>query len=108
MAADDERRCNYPILEFDSSLEAMLEPTRMVRPRDVPDRAVVCFFQDVISKLVQDHGAHVIKHLRSEIGTHPVYEMAVDGRRLAVFHPGVGAPLCAALFEEAIALGCRK
>jgi uridine phosphorylase len=106
-AADDLRR-EYPILEFDSTLEAMLEPRRLIKPRDVPKHAVPCFFQDVISKLVETHGAHVVKHLRSEIGTHPVYELEVDGRRLAVFHPGVGAPLSAAMLEEVIALGCQK
>lgn len=107
MAANDPQR-EYPILEFDPTPEAMLEPKRLIKPRDVPRHAIACFFQDVISTLVQDHGAHVVKHLRSEIGTHPVYEMEVDGQRLAVFHPGVGAPLCAAMFEEVIALGCEK
>ena len=34
--------------------------------------------------------------------------MEVEGKRLAVFHPGVGAPLAAAMLEEVIALGCRK
>jgi uridine phosphorylase len=34
--------------------------------------------------------------------------MDLDGRRLTLFHPGVGAPLAAAMLEEAIALGCRK
>src|SRR3954463_5348363 len=38
----------------------------------------------------------------------PTYEMDIDGRRLTLFHPGVGAPLAAAMLEEAIALGCRK
>jgi uridine phosphorylase len=46
--------------------------------------------------------------MRSELGTHPLYELDVEGRRLAVFHPGVGAPLAAGLLEEVIALGCRK
>lgn len=107
MAASDSRH-EYPILEFDPTPEAMLEPKRLIKPRDVPRHAVACFFQDVISTLIQDHGARVVKHLRSEIGMHPVYEMAVDGQRLAVFHPGVGAPLCAAMLEEVIALGSEK
>ncbi len=46
--------------------------------------------------------------MRSEIGTHPLYEIEHDGRKLALFHPGVGAPLAAALLEEVIARGCRK
>jgi uridine phosphorylase len=99
---------DYPILEFDSAAEAMLEPRRIFKPFDIPEHAVVCFFQDVISKLSQQHNARVIKHLRSEIGTHPIYELAVEGKRLAVFHPGVGAPLAAGMLEEVIALGCRK
>ncbi len=98
----------FPILEFSNTPEGVLEPSRIVQRIDVPEHAVVCFFQDVITQLTQRHTMHVAKHLRSEIGTHPVYEMEVDGKRLAVFHPGVGAPLAAGLLEEVIALGCRK
>src|SRR5437764_7469484 len=98
----------YPILEFDTTPEAILEPGRLIQPIDIPEHAVACFFQDVITKLSQQHKARVIKHLRSEIGTHPVYEIEVEGKRLAVFHPGVGAPLAAAMLEEVIALGCKK
>lgn len=97
-----------PILEFDSAPEAVLEPKKVIRPIDVPEYAVACFFQDVISRLEQEHGARVIEHLRSEIGKHPIYELEVDGRKLVVFHPGVGAPLAAGFLEEMIALGCRK
>ena len=98
----------YPILEFDSTREAMLEPARLIRPMDISQYAVVCFFQDVITKLAQRHAARVVRHLRSEIGTHPIYEMEFEGQRLTVFHPGIGAPLSAALLEEVIALGGRK
>lgn len=98
----------YPVLEFDSTPEAILEPKRLISPIDISEHAVACFFQDVITKLSQTHKARVVKHLKSEIGTHPVYEMEVDGKRLAVFHPGVGAPLAGAILEEVIALGCKK
>ncbi len=98
----------YPILEFDSAPEAILEPKRLFKPIDAPEHAVVCFFQDVITQLSQQHKATVIRHLRSEIGTHPLYELDIEGRRLAVFHPGVGAPLAAGILEEVIALGCKK
>jgi uridine phosphorylase len=105
MAANNDQR--YPILEYDEAREAVLEPQRLIHEEDVPRHAVICFFQDVISRLAQQHEARVVKHLRSEIGTHPIYELSVQGRRLAVFHPGVGAPLAAAMLEEVIALGCR-
>jgi uridine phosphorylase len=69
---------------------------------------VVCFFQDVIRTLCDQGRATEILSLKSEIGRHPVYEIEVEGRRLAILHPGVGAPLAAAFLEEAIAFGCRK
>ncbi len=98
----------YPILEFDSTRQAVIEPRHVGGPADTPEHAVVCFFQDVITRLVQDHRARVISRMTNELGTHPLYEMEVGGRRLAVFHPGVGAPLAAAVLEEVIAAGCRK
>jgi uridine phosphorylase len=75
---------------------------------DIPDHAVLCFFQDVVTQLSQSHEMRLVKHLRSEMGTHPIWEITLEGQRLAVFHPGVGAPLAAAMLEEVIALGCRK
>ena len=97
-----------PLLEFDPSPNAVLEPTKVIRSIDIAPHAVICFFQEVITTLVEHHQARILKQLRSEIGRHPVYEVDVDGRRLAVFHPGVGAPLAVAMLEEVIALGCSR
>jgi uridine phosphorylase len=105
MTTDDR---DYPILEFDEAPEALLEPARLIRPMDVPRHAVACFFQEVLGGLVEQSGARIIRELRSEIGRHPVYEIDINGRRLAAFHPGVGAPLAAGFLEEMIALGCRS
>lgn len=98
----------FPILEFDSDTSALIEPSRLHAPIDMPACAVICFLQDVIGTLVREYGATVIHELKSEMGAHPIYEIAHDGRRLAVFFPGIGAPFAAALFEEAIALGCKR
>jgi uridine phosphorylase len=99
---------NYPILEFDAEPIAVIEPKRIYAARDVPKHAVVCFFQEVLTALSDEHGATILHTLRSEIGPHPVYEIEFQGQRLAVFHPGVGAPLAAALLDEVIAMGCTK
>jgi uridine phosphorylase len=99
---------SYPILEFDPAPEAFIEPRRVIRPIDAPEHCVICFFQDVLTRLTEEGRAHQIAMQRSEIGPHPLHEIAVDGRRLAVLHPGVGAPLAAGLLEEAIARGCTK
>jgi uridine phosphorylase len=100
---------DYPILDFDPAPEAIIEPSRAIRPIDgIAERCVLCFFQEVFDGLKQRGQTHRVASLRSEIGDHPVYEMDIDGRRLTLLHPGVGAPLASAMLEEAIALGCRK
>lgn len=98
----------FPILEFDPSPTAIIEPKHFNEGLDMPEAAVVCFFQDVIATLLRDHKARLLFNLESEIGLHPIYEIIHRGKRLAVFHPGVGAPLAVGLLEEVIALGPRK
>jgi uridine phosphorylase len=96
-----------PILEFDPAPTAVIEPTDHIEPTDIPSHAVLCFFQDVIENVVAEHEGRAIDHVVSEIGRNPIYELEFEGRRLAVVHPGVGAPLAAGFLEELIARGCR-
>jgi len=98
----------YPILEFDPSREALIEPARLIEPRDVAEHCVICFFKEVIERVVAELQAKVIVDNRWEDGPHPIYEIMHGGQRLAFFHPGVGGALAAGLLEEAIAYGCRK
>jgi uridine phosphorylase len=98
----------YPILEFDPSREAIIEPARLIQPKDVSPCCVLCFFQEVISGLVAKGQAHVVDTRRSEMSERLVYETEFRGQRLTVLHPGVGAPFAAGMLEEMIALGCRR
>ena len=99
---------DYPILEFDPARKAIIEPSKVVEPRDVPEHCVLCFFKDVVAKLSQRPDAKVLAEHKWEHGSHLLYELDAEGRRLAFFQPGVGAPLSAGLLEEVIARGCRK
>jgi uridine phosphorylase len=97
-----------PILEFDPEPSAMIDPGYGAGAIDVPSHVVLCFFQDVIEKVVAEHEGRQIDELVSEIGRNPIFELSYEGVRLAVVHPGVGAPLAAAFLEELIARGCRS
>jgi uridine phosphorylase len=96
---------SFPILEHDPDPVGIIDPS-MVAARDVPAHAILCFFGDVVKKL--SSSARECFRLRSEEGTRSAYEIEHEGRRLAFFQPGVGAPLAAAFFEQAIARGCRR
>lgn len=97
-----------PILEFDPTPEALIEPSRVNPRRDVPEHCVLCFFHEVIEKAVAEQNARVAVANRWEDGPHPLYEMNYRDRRVAFYQPGVGSSLCVGLLEEAIAFGCRK
>lgn len=101
-------QADYPILEHDPAAEAIIEPRRLIKPIDAPEHCVICFFGDVLRKLGREKRLRRLCTQRSEMGPHHVYEIDVDGRRVAVFHPGIGAPLAAGLLDEVIARGCRK
>ncbi len=102
------RALDVPLLHFDPTPTALLEPSDVLKPIDIPSRCVLCFFNhDVLAQLEQSGRLRQIYALGSEIGPNPVYELEVDGQRLAVCHPGVGAALAAAFMDELIALGCR-
>ncbi|MEM9483700.1 MAG: nucleoside phosphorylase [Cyanobacteria bacterium P01_F01_bin.116] len=99
---------NYPILEFDSTQEAFIDPSKVVQSWDAPEHCVISFFGEVIEGVASEHQARMVVENRWEDGPHPLDEIEHTGQRLAFFHPGVGAPLSAALLEEVIAFGCRK
>ncbi len=108
VSTDTVPKQRFPILEFDSSSAAVIEPTRVIEPTEIPEHAVVCFFQDAIECVARKSKAKVVAHLLSEMGRTPVYRIRYKGKDCALFHPGVGAPLAAGSLEEAIALGCHK
>ena len=101
-------KSEFPILEFDSALKAILEPAERIKPQDVPEHCVICFFAEVVQEIAENQRAKILAHSLSEIGRHPLYEINVNGKRLAFFHPGIGAPLAIGLMEEMIARGCNK
>jgi uridine phosphorylase len=117
MASDRHPRVNLddaPILEFDPTREAIVEAVevpyikeRTGRQPEMPERVVLCFFQDVIAKVVAESGALLLLRLGSEIGPNDVYVLEHGGARVALVHPGVGAPLAAGFLEELIGLGGR-
>lgn len=97
----------YPILEYDPNRETALDPQKILQPlATMPTKVVLCFFNEVLQKV----GATlpIITHLKSEIGKNPVYALEYAGQRIAITHPGVGAPLAASFLEELIAFGGRQ
>ena len=100
---------DYPILEFDPTPKAIIEPGEQVRALDnIPQHCVITFFREVLEKLHEAGQAKIIAtHHWADTDRH-IYELEFQGQRIAAIHPGVGAPLACGILEEVIAKGCQK
>jgi len=88
-------RDSPPLLEYDPYPRAFLTP-KVKFEGEAPERAVLCFFQEVLQELAEDGRLKVVGYLASEIGRNPIYELVWQGVHMLALHPGVGAPLAAA------------
>jgi uridine phosphorylase len=100
---------DYPILEYDATRDSVIEPTEVITHVErMPQHVVFCFFREVIQAVCAEGGAEVVDALRGHMHPNPIYALEHDGQRVAVMHPGVGAPLAAGRLEAVIARGGRK
>ncbi|RTL64523.1 MAG: purine-nucleoside phosphorylase [Pseudonocardiaceae bacterium] len=95
-----------PLHEDDLAEPGVLDPSLHARRARLPEAAVLCFFPEVVAGFVEA-GARRLARLSSERES-VVWEIEVDGRSVAVVHPGIGAPLAAMTLEELIAMGARR
>ncbi|MEN6482763.1 MAG: nucleoside phosphorylase [Anaerolineaceae bacterium] len=96
---------HYPILEYDPSPLAIIEPGSDEEAPRLPAPVVLCFFQEIIQELVSEGSLTQISEINSEMGANPLYQIDFAGQAILVFQPGVGAPLSAGFLEEVIAMG---
>jgi uridine phosphorylase len=99
---------DIPLLEFDPDKKALIDPTMMHRKQDLPEACVMIFYADLIHKL---SGEEILKKaytLTSTVQPVDVFTVQTPIGNVTVVFPGIGAPFAAGIFEELIALGCRK
>lgn len=99
---------DYPILEFDDTKAAIVEPYDRSKQVDASPCCVITFFREVVEALSQAGKLREITCLNFETAAIPLYETEYEGRRICLIQGFVGAAGCAALLEEVIACGCGK
>lgn len=100
---------DYPILEFDGEAEAIIEPSKVLKPVDgIPERCILPIYYTVIEGLKKQGLITPIKNIWTSMGKLPVYKMSHEATGVVVAHPGLCGPFSAAVLEELIAYGCRK
>lgn len=95
----------YPILEFDPDKDAYINPSMIAsKYPKLPSHLVICFFNDVITKLIENESIFLFTTIKGENDLE-VYKFL--DQDVAIIPGKVGAPLCVGHLEECIALGSK-
>ena len=78
------------------------------RIENFPEICVSTFSDNIIQKFSSLDNVEKIAELCSANGTLPVYQINYKNTSIAFYRSMVGAPACAACFEEIVAMGAKK
>jgi hypothetical protein len=73
-----------PILEFDSTREAIIEPSKAITSRDLPKRCVFCFSSDVINSVCSKRKIKPQFQLKLNMNTISIYPMTHEQKTIAI------------------------
>src|SRR5688500_10386751 len=96
----------HPLFEFDPSPDAVINPSIHRPPLGFPDRAVMCWFGNVVVDRTVD--IVPVHHVPFEHGDHAICVVQHHGVDVALVSPGVGAPAAVTSLEVLIALGATN
>ena len=98
----------FPILEYDEDRNAFIRPENIIKPVEITEKCVLCFFSEAIVKILSEYPHRIAAHFKAESLSYPLYELDYKGQKIALIQAGVGAPIGAAQIEELTACGCKK
>ena len=102
------KREEYPILEFDETQLAKIEPSQSHKKTEGYEYCVITFFREVLENMEKKGLIKAVKFLNCETMDVPIYEMEYRGKKVHLFLGYVGAAGSAAFLEELIAHGFDK
>lgn len=103
------KKQKYPILEFDTDRQAIIDPLRFIaRKKNFPRHGIICFLGRTIAKLKAEGRLKLIHTVSGICHDYPVYQLNYKGKKVALFNPYEGSSSAAALFDEVAASGCAK
>ena len=98
----------YPILEFDDTRVAKIEPSLSHKKTEGYEYCVITFFREVLESMEKEGRIKAVKYLDCETVDIPIYEMEHMGKKVHLSLGYVGAAGSAAFLEELVAIGFNK
>lgn len=98
----------YPLLEYDSSFQAIIQPSKDDYSFTLPRLCVAIFFKDVVDYMSTMPFVHEIGRVKWETGDVIYYVYKKDQIEFCFYHSWVGASISAAVLDLTIALGVTQ
>lgn len=98
----------FPILEFDSTIRAIIDPSYVSKNINVPEFCVITFFGDVIKKMLDEGRLKKVEEFVTCTIRVPIYVTEYKGKTIGIVQGYLGAAGSGAQLEELIALGFKK
>ena len=97
----------YPVLEFDSSMTAVINPDEeMANNKFETDKLIITFFPEVIEKL-KNEGRVTLERTVAGENPLPVYKFTDDPGVLMILGT-IGCPACGGILDMLTGMGIRK
>ena len=97
-----------PLLEFDEK-EGKARPEHYVNtPKNLPERCVIAFSKSSVNEIAEKYGAKIVCEMPSCTVNLPIYEINLDGVKIALICGFIGAANAANQIHELYAAGVRK
>lgn len=102
------KKINLPILDFDSTPTAIIQPKKNDYDFVLPSKCIAIFFKDIVDALSKMPNVKEIGRVTWETGDVIYYSYLYEGKEICFYHSWVGAPISAAVMDLTIALGVRE
>jgi uridine phosphorylase len=102
------KKCDYPILEYDTTQKAIFMPNRN-KSNKFPKYCVMTFFNEIIEEMARNKNNKITKiaEFKSEIKKIPVYKIIYKKINICLVQAPVGASLAAVMTDYLIAGGVK-
>jgi len=97
---------NFPILEYDDSTNAIIEPDR--KKNIFPKNCMMTFFQDVLEKHLERTNAEKIGEYRSEMRNFPVWKIKYNNLEICLIQAVVASGSISMMTDFLIGGGVRN
>ena len=95
--------------EFDKNKDAVINPGMFNKKiENFPTTAVSFFSRNVMEEFVKLYSPKEIAMIDGETTRYPIYEIELNGCKLAVYQSPVGAPACGMNMEDVIEMGAKN